>query len=91
MSDAVTIRVEIGINNYGPILTGLAGVNPVAMTGFGYNPLQLGINRRSYLIATPAGCNREKKSPTSVLHRYGSSIYASCLPVPRSDAPKIRR
>ena len=27
----------------------------------------------------------------SVLHRYGSSIYASCLPVPRSDAPKIRR
>ena len=35
ISDAVAICIEIGINHYGPILTGLAGVNPVAMTDFG--------------------------------------------------------
>ena len=35
MSDVVSIRVEIGINNHGPILTSLAGVNPVATTVFG--------------------------------------------------------
>ena len=35
MSDVVAICIEIGINNYGPILTGLAGVNPIATTGFG--------------------------------------------------------
>jgi hypothetical protein len=35
MSDVIAIRIEIGINYYGPILTGLAGANPVATTVFG--------------------------------------------------------
>ena len=26
-----------------------------------------------------------------VLHRYCSSIYGGCLPVPRSDVPEMRR